>query len=149
MALRKKGQSQVISHSLSVLFSMILILAVISTMNTIEKDYGDYTGKFQAREICSIMKAAVEKVYNPISANISMNTTQEMGYYVIYLPQKAGNEPYEITFFNSTVKVEGERLNQTCEIGINSSFMGISSGGKTKISWLFGNGTDSVKIEKT
>lgn len=148
MALRRKGQSQVVSHSLSVLFSMILILAVISTMNILEEDYGEYTGKFQAREICGMIKAAAEKVHNPVSQNITMNFSQEMGYYVINLPQKAGNGPYEIKFLNSTVSIEGERINQTCETGINATFSGMSTGGRTKVSWIYGNGTDYIKLEK-
>lgn len=148
MALRHKGQSQVVSHSLTVLFSMILILAVISTMNILEDDYGEYTGKFQAREICGMIKASAEKVHNPISSNITMNFSQEMGYYIIYLPQKAGNMPYEIKFLNSTISIEGDRINRTCETGINATFLGMTTGGRTKLSWIYGNGTDCIKLEK-
>ena len=144
----KKGQSQIISHSLTVLFSLTLILAVLTTMNKIESDYAGFAGSFQARDVCSLIKTSAEKIHNPLTGNVSMNITEEMGLCVLDLPQKIGNEAYNVMFFNRTVKVENSVTSQVCEIGINATFSGVSSGGRTRLRWLFGNGTDALVIEK-
>jgi len=142
-----KGQSQVVTNSLFVLFSVVLIIIVASSMNKVENDLQNFTGNMQAGDICSIIKNAAEKIYAPVGSNVSMNATEEMGYSVIDLPQKLGNDYYSILFTGNSVEITAKDISRTCEIGINATLSGLSRGGRTKIKWLYGNGTNAISIE--
>lgn len=142
-----KGQSQIITHSLIILFSVSLIVLVATSMKNIENQYENFTGDLQVDDICSIMKSSIERIYNPVSQNISVNRTEEMGYNIINLPQKIGSGYYHINLYNNTIEIETSEIVHTCEAGINATFSGKSSGGRTKIKWLYGNGTNSIVIE--
>jgi hypothetical protein len=142
-----KGQSETISHSITILFSLTLILAVVASMNKIEADYQNFTSDLQSKEICALIKASAEKIYKPVGRNITINRTEEMGYSVLSLPQKLGNYYYHLRLYNNTVELETPESIFTCEIGINATLNGTSSGGKTRLRWLLGNGTNSIAME--
>lgn len=142
-----KGASQLITHSLFVLFSIMLLLAVITSMGKIEKQYSNFTGEMSARDMCSMLKTAIEKIYMPVDSNITVNKTVEMSYIILDLPIKMGSRLYDITFAGNYINITSEEIFYQCKTGINATLSGISHGGRTKIKWLFGNSVNSIIIE--
>lgn len=142
----QKGQSQLVTHSVMVLFAITLILTVVSSMNEIENRYENFTNDIGVKEICAMVKASAEKIYKPVGNNITVNATEDMGYAVITLPQKLGNDNYKISLYNNTISIETSETTYRCALGINATFSGISHGGKTKILWRHGAGVNTLSI---
>jgi len=144
---RGKGQSTIVSHSLIVMFAVIFLLIIITTMNSIKEDYSNFVLNITAKEICSLVKSSSEKIYQPVSSSINSNKTEEMGYVTVNLPSKIGSKNYKISFANETIQIKTSDNQFTCKVGLNTTFSGTSSGGLTKIVWNYGNGTNEIQIK--
>jgi len=142
-----KGQSPIVTHSILVLFAVVLLMAVVTSMGNIEKNYRNFTSGMSAKSICSLLKSTAEKIYVPVSGNITVNRTIEMGHIIISLPTRIGNGQYVVSFYNNSVLIEYGKISYGCNIGTNATLSGLTYGGRTKIKWMLGNGTNSLTIE--
>jgi len=142
-----KGQSVIVTHSLLVLFATLFLIIIVTTLNSIREDYRDFTLNLTVKDICSVVKASVEELHAPIPAELEVNTEQSMGSVTLDLPQKIGGVKYRIRFGNRTILVKTESgFSYACYTSVNSTLAGRSAGGRTRISWIYGNGTDKILI---
>jgi hypothetical protein len=132
-----------------ILFSIFLILIVVTTLNTLKTDYEDFVAKNEMLQVCAMIKSSVEKLYWPQSYIPQTNTV--MGSITINLPREIARVEYNARFSNRTLVVttiEQPKVNDTCEMGFDISFSGRTSGGRTKIKWTrYSNGTDMITME--
>lgn len=142
----KKGQSEFLSHSLTVAISIFMIFILVTTMNTIKNDYDDFSSKSQVKQICNIIKSSVEKIYWP--ENYNANNTL-LGSFTVNIPEKAAAKNYKISFSNITINVTtSDGISSNCTPGFDIIYNGTSTGGLTKINWYKINNTDVITLSE-
>lgn len=144
-----KGQSPLISHTMMILFSIFLVLVIVTTLNSIRTEYEDFVAKNEILQVCALVKSSVEKLYWPQSYIPQTDTV--MGSITMNLPKEIARVEYNARFSNRTLKVETieqPKVNDTCEMGFDITFSGRTSGGRTRIKWTrYSNGTDAIVME--
>jgi len=141
------GQSQIVTHTIIIMFVVILILIVATTMNSIREDYDNFVGNMTSYEICSLIKSSMEKIYKPVSGNITVNRTEDMGYVILDLPPKVGNSAYRLKLSGTNIIISTSDKTYSCAVGLNATMNSSCAGGKVKLIWKYGNGTNEIKIE--
>ncbi len=145
-----KGQVPFLSHTMMVAFSVVLIVLIVTTLNSVKIDYQEFVGKEEIIQVCVSIKSAIEKIYVPTGYTSLTNET--MGSIVIDLPERIADVNYRMKFVNKTLMIETlaePTLNQSCTIGFNASFEGSSRGGRTRLSWIrYTNITDVIQMAK-
>ena len=148
--LKRKGQAPLLSHTITIAFSVILIIAIVTTLNIIKADYQNFVGKEEILQVCLTVKSAVEQIYWPTTYQLNDNIT--LGSVSVDLPDRIADLNYRMRFQNNSLQIETIQLleiNQTCKIGFNASFSGSSNGGKTKFIWTrYTNGTDIITMSR-
>ncbi|HIG97703.1 MAG TPA: hypothetical protein HA230_05165 [Candidatus Aenigmarchaeota archaeon] len=143
------GQAELVSHAILVGFSMFLIFVIITTFTNVKEDYQIFVGGSEIKEMCFVMRGAIEKVYNPTDYNFTTNTM--LGSMQTRLPDRITDIRYRATFFNKSIIIEspGIEFNDTCKIGFTADYNGSTSGGLTRFSYTkFTNGTDVIEMVK-
>src|SRR3989338_479122 len=144
-----KGQAPLLTHAIMVGFSIFLIYAVVTTLTSIKNDYQQVVGGNEVKEICFIMKSAIDKVYAPDGYNLSTDTN--LGSVDIDIPAKIAGIKYSANFFNKSILIKSspQSFNETCKIGYNVAYRGSTSGGLTRFSYLkYTNGTHVIEMMK-
>ncbi|MFH0832700.1 MAG: hypothetical protein V1900_03215 [Candidatus Aenigmatarchaeota archaeon] len=144
-----KGQNPLLSQTLMVAFSLVLLLAVVTTLNSVRNDYQDFVGRHEIRQVCAIVKSGVEKIYSPGDYNSSTNAT--MGKILLDLPTRIGDMNYRAKFANTSLLIEttgSNRINDTCKIGFNISYSGSTVGGRTEMSWIRYTNESRIEMRK-
>ncbi|MFA4820316.1 MAG: hypothetical protein WC613_05160 [Candidatus Aenigmatarchaeota archaeon] len=143
------GQAELVSHAVLVGFSMFLIYVIITTFTNVKEDYQEFVGSNEIKEMCFVMRGAIEKVYNPTDYNLSTNTL--LGSMQTRLPDRITDIKYRAIFFNKSILIEsqGVEFNDTCKIGFAANYNGSTSGGLTRFSYTkFINGTSVIEMIK-
>lgn len=146
---RSSGQSILLNHAIMVGFSIFLIYVVFTTFASIREEYQEFVGGNEIKELCFIMRGAIDKVYTPAEYNVSTNTS--LGQIEVRLPDRITDLKYQANFFNRSILIEssGAIFNDTCKIGYNVNYNGSASGGLTRFSYLrYTNGTDFIEMVK-
>ena len=144
-----KGQAPLLTHAIMVGFSIFLVYVVITTLTSIKSDYQKVVGGSEIKEVCFIMKSAIDKVYWTDKYNVSANTN--LGSIEISLPDRITDLKYGAAFFNRSVLIKSGvvAFNETCKIGYNVAYNGSTSGGLTRISYIKqANGTETIEMVK-
>lgn len=142
-----KGQAILLNHALMVGFSIFMVYVVVTTFATIKTDYQEHVGGNEIKELCFVMRGAVDKVYNPADYNVSTNTS--FGQIEVRLPERITDTKYQARFFNKSILVESSLFNDTCKIGYNANYNGSTSGGLTRFSYSkYTNGTSVIEMTK-
>ena len=133
---RCKAQSELISHTLTILFGVILVIVVVTMISNLKKDYQEYAGKLEAREICNRVRAGIEKIY--FNTTYDSPTTEESGSAVLELPGKIADMNYRVGFSGTNITVTSlgrPEFTHTCPAGFDLTYSGGSGGGMTTIKW--------------
>lgn len=144
-----KGQAILLNHAIMVGFSIFMVYVVVTTFASIRTDYQKFVGGNEIKELCFVMRGAVDKVYNPPGYNVSTNVS--LGQIEARLPERITDIKYQARFFNKSILIEssGTAFNDTCKIGYNANYNGSTSGGLTRFSYSkFTNGTDAIEMTK-
>ena len=144
-----KGQSVLVSHAVLVALSLFLIYVVITTFTSIRDDYQKFVGGTEIKELCFVMKGAIERVYAQSDYNFSTNTN--LGSLQVRLPDRITDIKYKASFFNKSILIESlaREFNDTCKIGFAAGYNGSTSGGLTRFSYLrYTNGTNVIEMVK-
>lgn len=144
-----KGQSILLNHAVMVGFSIFLIYVVVTTLMSIREEYQKFVGGNEIKELCFVMRGAIDKVYAPDNYNVSTNTS--LGQIEVKLPERITDIKYRARFFNRSIIIDssGVLFNDTCKIGYNIEYNGSTSGGLTRFSYIrYTNGTDVVEMIK-
>jgi len=144
----RKGQSQLLLHAIAVGFSLIVILLIVTVMNSIVEDHQEFVGKKEILQSCDIMKTSVEKIMLQQEYTSPTNTT--LGRIFVAMPERIGGAGYRTRFANDSLIIEtfgSPLLNDTCILGFNASFKGSTKGGTTRITLTrYANGTDEITV---
>lgn len=144
---RDKGQAVLVSHAILVGLSIFLVYAVITTFTSIRNDYQKSVGGFEIKELCFVMRGAINKVYTPVDYNVSTNTS--FGQIFVKLPDRITDIKYSAFFFNKTIQIRSFAFNETCRIGFDADYNGSASGGMTRFSYVRSvNGTNTIEMVK-
>ena len=128
-------------------FSVFLIYVVITTLTSVKEDYQKFVGGLEIKELCFVMKGAIDKVYTPNEYNFSTNTS--LGSIQVKLPDRITDIKYTAAFFNKTILITGGSFNDTCKIGFVAEYNGSTSGGLTRFSYLrYTNSTNVIEMVK-
>lgn len=138
----EKGQMPLLSHTITVGFSMILILLVVMTLNSVKGDYQSFIASNEMKEVCTILKNGIEKIYRPTDHRL--NAT--MGRIFIDLPERIADMRYRVRFLNSSLLIE-TNINHTCVVGFNVTYSGSIDGGRTVIEWIQSD-IDRIEMRK-
>ena len=144
-----KGQAILLNHAIMVGFTVFLIYVVVTTFASIRGDYQKYVGGNEIKELCFVMRGAIDKVYAPLDYNVSSNVS--LGRIEVRLPERITDIKYQTKFFNKTILIESGRsiFNETCKIGYNVNYNGSTSGGLTRFSYSkYTNGTSVIEMTK-
>ena len=148
-ALPGKGQTPLISHAILVALSLFLIYVVVMTFTSIRTDYQEFVGGLEIKELCFVMRGAIDKVYTQSDYNFSTNTN--LGSIQARLSDRITDIKYKASFFNKSILIEsqGREFNDTCKIGFSANYNGSTSGGLTRFSYLrYTNGTNVIEMVK-
>ena len=142
-----KGQ-MLISHTLFFVFSILMILAIVTAFGTIRKDTQDFVGTNEIQLVCAIIRTAVDKIY--VTGEYASPSDATMGKIIINLPERIAAASYRARFVNTSIAIEvaEPKLNKTCETGFDINFTGSTSGGRTQLEWIRYSSGNSVIIMK-
>ncbi len=145
-----KGQNPLLSHAIAIVFSLLLIIVIISVLTSIRDEYSSFTGRNEIAQVCLIMKGGIEKIFTEDSYTSPTNTTK--GKVFARLPERIADQNYRIRFVNNSFLVETlsqPRINDTCKPGFNMTYLGSTAGGLTEINYtLRDDGTKIIAIRK-
>ncbi|MBI4174194.1 MAG: hypothetical protein HY517_00990 [Candidatus Aenigmarchaeota archaeon] len=146
-SLQKKGQAILLNHAILIGFTIFLVYVVFTTFAAIKTDYQELVGGNEIKELCFVMRGAIDKVYAPIEFNVSSNVS--LGRMETRLPERITDIKYRTKFFNKTLLIESTKFNDTCKVGFNAEYNGSTSGGLTRFSYSkFDNGTNVIEVTK-
>lgn len=144
----KKAQSVLLSHAFTVGISVLLVLAVMATLNNLVTDNREFVGQHEAGQVCFLMKAAAEKLF-PDQSYVSPTNTSS-GKITLGLPEKIADLRYRIRIASGDIVIESIRnaqINQTCRAGLNVSYSGSTAGGATAMELTrYSNGSKEIRI---
>ncbi len=126
--MRKKGQSELLAHTLMIAFTIILVLVVLNSINGIKRDYKTFIGKLEVNETCYQIKNAVLMLES--NDNFDQQINETVGQIDMMLPEKIGGSYYRGKMVNRKFVISlftGETYN--CTIGFNVT--GQTPGGLT------------------
>lgn len=141
---KSKGISPLISHSIVVAFSAFLIVIVISTMTTITEEYRTYFAESEISQFCFTIRSSVEKIYSEQDYTPQTNTTY--GEIILDLPEKITDMNYRAKFIgeNITITAKSTKTNATCRMGFDINFTGSTTGGLTKMEYIYYNNNTRI-----
>lgn len=143
-----KGQSDLLSHAITVGMGLALIIAVVAAMKGITDDNREFVGTNEITQVCSIMKSAFEKILPGQQYLSPTNTTA--GRITVQLPERIADLRYRTRITGDDIVIEtgGDIfVNETCKIGLNVSYAGSTGGGRTLLELIrYSNGTKEVRI---
>lgn len=139
-----------LTHTIILVFSLMMILTIIITFKSMENDYRDFVGKNEMQQVCSMVKTGIESIYFKENYNSPGNTTK--GRIIIDLPDRIADMNYRIRFVNRSATIEtlGRlRINDTCKIGFVANYTGSVSGGRTEINWTsYSDGNNVIAMRR-
>jgi len=130
-----KAQSPFISHTIIIGITVFVIIVMLFALNYFKEEYQVFEGENEMKNVCLLLKNGIEKIYHPENAGY-LNTSSQMGMIVLDLPLRIADMKYNIRFVNATIEVKSTKINQTCNLWKNATYIGSSSGGLTEISWI-------------
>ena len=143
----RKGQAILLNHAIMVGFSIFMVYVVFTTLAAIKTDYQEHVGGNEIRELCFVMRGAIDKVYNPTDYNVFTNVS--LGQMEVRLPERVTDIKYNARFFNKSILIESAAFNDTCSVGYNANYNGSTSGGLTRFSYSkYSNGTSVIEMTK-
>lgn len=143
------GQDPMLSHSITVAFSVILIIVVVGSLSTLKQDYQEFIGRTEISQVCGIVKSSVEKIYFQDGYASPNNFTKGKAY--LELPEKIADLNYRMRFIGNNLSIEtlGLSLNDTCKMGFNATYKGSSNGGRTLINYTrYDNGNEIISMSR-
>ncbi len=144
-----KGDAM-LTHTITLIFSLLMILTIIITFKSLEKDYKDFIGKNEMQQVCSMVKSGIETIYTKENYASPGNVTK--GRIFIELPGRIADMDYRIRFINRTAFIEtlGRlRVNDTCKIGFSANYTGTIGGGRTEINFTaYSNGNNVIAMRR-
>ena len=93
-----KGQAILLNHAILVGFTIFLVYVVFTTFAEIKKDYQELVGGNEIKELCFVMRGAIDKVYSPSEFNVSNNVS--LGRIDVRLPERITDLKYRTKIFN-------------------------------------------------
>lgn len=145
----KRGQAALVSHAIIVGFTIFLVYVVFTTFTSLRGDYQKFIGGLEIKEVCFVMKGAIEKVYTSADYNVSVNVN--LGSVEVRLPDRITGLKYNTRFINRSILIEspGAEFNESCKIGFAANYNGSTSGGLTRFSYMrLTNGTNVIEMVK-
>ncbi len=139
----KRGQAPLISHTFAISFTIAIIMLIVISSNNIRNDYEAFALQGQTNILCSTVKNAIEKIYWPFDREAD----GVFGRIIIDLPEKIGDNNYRARFYNNSLLIESD-INSTCYIGLNVTYSGSTSGGRTEITWTRAGSEDKIAMVK-
>ena len=144
----RKGQA-LVSHTIFFVFSILLILTIVTSFGTIRNDAQKFIGNDEIQQVCTIIRTSINKIYSV--SDYSSPTTTVLGEIITNLPNRIADESYRARFVNSTIVIETSQpgLNGTCETGFDVNFTGSTPGGRTQIEWVrYSNGGTVIAMAR-
>ena len=146
---KMKGDAM-LTHMITLVFSLLMILTIIITFNSLESDYKDFIGRNEIQQVCSMVKSGIDSIYVKENYNSPDNSTN--GKIILELPDRIADMDYRIRFINKTAAIEtlGRlRVNDTCKIGFAANYTGSTSGGRTEINFTaYSNGNNMIAMRR-
>lgn len=118
-----KGQSVFLTHTFLILFTVILLFVVFSTLSDVRDNQQEFMATQDAGIICSMVTASLDNIYQ----------RHGTGYISINLPSDIGEIDYRGDFFENQLKISFGESNYSCNMPFNTSYTGKISGGQTNI----------------
>ncbi len=145
----RKGDT-LLTHTITLVFSLLMILTIVITFNSMENDYRDFIGKNEVQQVCGIVKSGIESIYLKENYDSPENATK--GRIVIELPARIADMDYRVRFINRSVSIEtlGRlRVNDTCKIGFAANYTGSTIGGRTEINFTaYSDGSSVIAMRR-
>ena len=145
-----KGINPLVSHTMTIIFSVLLIVVVITAMNSITEENKKFVAENEMSVVCNTLKTAIEELNlenNYVSASNYTSTS------TVDLPKKIGGFNYRTSFSSNTLKIEtisSPTVNQTCKIGFSLNYTGSTNGGKTRLDLTNkDDGSKDLAVSKT
>jgi|SRR3989344_2673467 len=138
-----KGINPITSHTMAIMFSILLIVVVVTALNSIVEENRKFASQNEVIVICNTLRSSIEELNTADYPSATSYTSTAF----VNLPEKAGGFNYRAYFADSSIKVETTSqpsANYTCKVGFNISYTGSSNGGKTRIDFTVRN--DGSKI---
>ena len=138
-----KGINPITSHTMAIMFSIVLIIVVVTALNSIVEENRKFVAQNEVSIVCNTLKSSIEELY--VADYTSTSTYSSTAY--VNLPEKAGGFNYRAYFLNSSIKVETTAqpsANYTCKVGFDLNYTGSTNGGKTRLDFTIRN--DGTKI---
>ena len=133
---------------MAIMFSILLIVVVVTALNSIVEENRKFIAQNEVSVICNTLKSSIEELNVADYASASSYTSTAF----VNLPQKAGGFNYRVSFVDSSIKVETTSqplANYTCKIGFNLTYTGSTNGGKTRIDFTVNNdGSKTVELTR-
>jgi len=139
------GQSVLFTHTILIGFTLFIIFVVVVTFSNLRSDYQEFAADNEMRQVCLLVKNAVEGAY--IESDYASPTNTTHGYLFVDLPDKLLGTGYRTGFTGDSVYVEtyGPSFNVTCKVGLNITYAGSSNGGLTSV--VFTRSPERVEIK--
>ncbi len=125
-------KGQLVSHTFAVGFNIILLLAIILSLNHISNEYKNFISSSESEQVCLMIKSAVTKLMPKTNYNTSSYMS---GIIYTKLPERISNTKYRISIEGDLVKVHllGIEKEFTCMLDRPVQSKGTTAGGTTKI----------------
>ncbi|MFH0949180.1 MAG: hypothetical protein V1802_01705 [Candidatus Aenigmatarchaeota archaeon] len=118
-------KGQMLSHSLAMMFGIILLGAVIISMTYLASDYKGLTTEKEMTVICSAIKFPMEKMLSFEEAEAE-----------IALPEKIAGSSYQIVLNGTTIVISSESgIEHECRPSVNATYTGRTNGGPSRITF--------------
>lgn len=144
-----KGQSILLSHAILVGLSVFLVFIIATTMNDLRGDYQNFIAEASIDQLCLLMKTGIERVYQDLEYSSSTDTTY--GSVVINFPERLADKRYRIklnTDKSVSVETNDGSFNTTCNVGLNATYQGFTTGGNTVINFIVRNSTKFIEVTR-
>jgi len=143
-----KGINPITSHTMAIMFSILLIIVVVTALNSIIEENRKFISQNEVIVICNTLRSSIEELN--VADYSSSNSYTSTAF--VNLPEKAGGFNYRVSFENSSIKVETTSqplANHTCKVGFNLTYTGSSNGGKTRVDLTINNdGSKTVELSR-
>lgn len=139
-------RGQMLSHTFVVAFNVILILAIVLSLNYITSEYRGFISKSEAEEVCLTIKSAVGKTIHRTNYDESSYIS---GIVYIDIPERISNMKYRAWISGDVIQIDilDSRDDFNCLLDQPVLSTGSTGGGETKITTLNNKGLYEIEIK--
>lgn len=140
-----KGQTVLTSHGISIALTIVLVVVIITSFNSIREEYENFVVKEEMDQTCLIVKTAIHQIFYPTDYYVA-GTNSKMH---LFLPEKIGELNYRGKFSGNIFLISsmGKNITKNCKMEFIANYSGFTSGGKTKLTWAYDSG-QKIRMEK-